>query len=110
MVESLQKFEISAKDFDIWCREKRPHTLIDVRNIEELEFFSFEQAQHIPLDSLYDMVENLPGKEEPIVLVCARGRRSLKACFFLKHQGFEKLYSLSGGVAHWQVFQKERNN
>ena len=40
-------------------------------------------------------------KDKPIIVCCASGMRSSKACGELKKQGFEKLYSLSGGVDAW---------
>ncbi|MCP4922406.1 MAG: rhodanese-like domain-containing protein [bacterium] len=110
MPKPLNDFELFVEDFGGWRQGNNPYALIDVRDAEEVEKFSFEKAQHIPLERLYDMEENLPRKEEIIVLVCAYGQRSLKACFFLRHQGFNNIYSLSGGVTRWQKFQQERNS
>jgi rhodanese-related sulfurtransferase len=110
MVESLKDFELSVEELHSWRQESRSHALVDVRNVEELGSFSFKEAHNIPLDRLYEMKEKLPSKDEPIVLICAHGRRSLKACFFLRHQGFKKVYSLSGGVAQWQELKQGRNN
>lgn len=110
MVRVLRDFELSVERFDVWRQESRPYTLIDVRNVEERKQFSFDGGINLPLDRLYDMKDNLPRKSDLIVLVCSFGQRSLKACFFLRHQGFNNIYSLSGGVAQWQRYQQERNN
>ena len=40
-------------------------------------------------------------KDKPIIICCATGMRSNKACSELKKHGFEKLHNLAGGVDAW---------
>ena len=41
-------------------------------------------------------------KSQPVVLVCRTGQASGGAAKRLKKAGFEKVYSLEGGIAAWQ--------
>ena len=41
-------------------------------------------------------------KAQPVVLVCRNGQASGGAAKRLKKAGFEKVYSLEGGIAAWQ--------
>jgi rhodanese-related sulfurtransferase len=40
-------------------------------------------------------------KEKPIIVVCATGNRSTSACGQLKKGGFDKVFSLGGGISAW---------
>ncbi|HMW77307.1 MAG TPA: rhodanese-like domain-containing protein, partial [Rhodocyclaceae bacterium] len=41
-------------------------------------------------------------KDRPLILCCASGIRSGKACEQLKKAGFTRLYSLDGGFDAWR--------
>ena len=76
--------------------------ILDVREADEYASGHLPEAKNIPTSKLADRVSELEKfKDKPIIVCCASGMRSSKACGELKKQGFEKLYSLSGGVDAW---------
>jgi rhodanese-related sulfurtransferase len=76
--------------------------ILDVREAGEYAAGHLPEAKNIPTGKLVERVAELEKfKDKPIIVCCASGIRSNKACDELKKLGFEKLYSLSGGVDAW---------
>jgi rhodanese-related sulfurtransferase len=76
--------------------------VVDVREVDEFASGHLPEAKNIPVSKLADRVAELEKyKDKPIILCCASGMRSGKAGNELKKQGFNKLYSLAGGVDAW---------
>ena len=76
--------------------------IIDVREAAEFAGGHLPDAKNIPVGALADRTGELEKfKDKPIILCCATGMRSNKACGELKKQGFAKLYNLAGGVDAW---------
>jgi rhodanese-related sulfurtransferase len=76
--------------------------ILDVREADEFAAGHLPEAKNIPASKLAERgseIEKLKGS--PIIVCCATGMRSNKACAELKKQGFEKIYNLSGGVDAW---------
>jgi len=76
--------------------------ILDVREADEFVAGHLPEAKNIPVSKLAERgseIETLKGA--PIIVCCATGMRSNKACAELKKQGFEKIYNLSGGVDAW---------
>jgi rhodanese-related sulfurtransferase len=75
---------------------------VDVRQAAELaDTGKIPGALHIPTQDLPRRVEELDRGRE-IIVYCAAGMRSLDAAMFLREKGFEKAFSLGGGLPHWQ--------
>lgn len=76
--------------------------VLDVRSGEEFAGGHLPDARHIPLDKLGERIAEIADwKDKPLIVCCASGMRSSKACGQLKKAGFEKLYNLAGGVDAW---------
>lgn len=76
--------------------------ILDVREAAEYAAGHLPEAKNIPGSALAGRIGELDKfKDKPIIVCCASGMRSNKACGELKKQGFEKLYNLSGGVDAW---------
>ena len=76
--------------------------IVDVREADEYASGHLPDAKHIPLGKLAERLGELEKfKDKPIIVCCASGMRSNKACAELKKQGFDKLYNLAGGVDAW---------
>lgn len=76
--------------------------IVDVREVDEFAGGHLPEAKNIPVSKLADRAAELEKfKDKPIILCCASGMRSGKASNELKKQGFNKLYSLAGGVDAW---------
>lgn len=82
-------------------REKA--VVIDVCEPEEFVLGHVNGAKNIPLGQLE---ERLPAvvknKAVPLVLVCAKGSRALRAEATAKKLGYEKAQALAGGLHAWR--------
>ena len=76
--------------------------ILDIREADEYAAGHLPKAKNIPTSKLADRIGELEKfKDKPIIVCCASGMRSNKACGELKKHGFEKLYNLSGGIDAW---------
>ncbi|TMQ69012.1 MAG: rhodanese-like domain-containing protein, partial [Candidatus Eisenbacteria bacterium] len=77
--------------------------LIDVRTPGEFVAGHLPEAVNVPIQALQaGPVQGLPAdKNQPIVTICATGRRSLVAVDLLKKQGYTNVSSSRGGMRDW---------
>ena len=91
-----------------------PETIIiDMRNHYESEVGHFKGAWCPDVDTFREqlplVVEELKDKKDkPVVMYCTGGIRCEKASAFLKHQGFEDVYHLEGGIIKYSRDAKEQ--
>ncbi len=72
-------------------------SLVDVRDAEEIRTDPLgASAVHIPTSRLMDRIADLAG--QPVLLICASGRRSDHAARLLREKGLSTVHSLAGGV------------
>lgn len=77
--------------------------VLDVRNDEEYKAGHILNSMQIPLGKLNERIGDLEKyKDQPIVLVCRSGNRSVAACSMLGKSGFSQVYNLAGGIIAWQ--------
>jgi len=80
--------------------DKKQVCLIDVRELWEYKLKNIEEAHHIPLSEL--SIDKLPTRSLPIVIHCAAGVRSAKACeMLLSKDPSLDVYNLEGGIQSW---------
>jgi rhodanese-related sulfurtransferase len=76
--------------------------VLDVREAGEFIEGHLPDARNIPTAKLSERIGELEKfKDKAIVVCCASGMRSNKACAELKKQGFTKISNLAGGVDAW---------
>ncbi len=76
--------------------------ILDVREAAEFAKGHLPEARNIPLDKLSDRIGELEKfKDRALLVCCAAGIRSVKACAQLKKNGFTRMHSLAGGVDAW---------
>lgn len=76
--------------------------ILDVRETGEWNSGHITGARHITLGQLDKRMSEIEKfKDRPIIIVCASGNRSSSACGQLKKGGFEKVFSLAGGISAW---------
>lgn len=76
--------------------------VLDVREPAEFAAGHIPEALNIPVAQLGERLGELEKyREKPLIVCCAAGMRSNKACAELKKQGFAHLNNLSGGVDAW---------
>ena len=74
--------------------------LIDVREPEEYKQGHIPGARLIPLSDILDRLKELdPSK--PALAYCRMGNRSRSAAALMMTQGFNKVYSIAGGITAW---------
>jgi len=92
LIAEIPPDEVAAR-----LRNKERLTIVDVRELEEVELGMIDQALHIPLFELPERLHELDAEAE-IVFVCRSGRRSLVACKVLSMQGFRNVKNMTGGM------------
>jgi rhodanese-related sulfurtransferase len=76
--------------------------IIDIREVGEFAAGHLPEAKNIPAGKLIDRINELEKfKDKPLLLCCAAGMRTNKACAELKKHGFTKVHALAGGVDAW---------
>jgi hydroxyacylglutathione hydrolase len=75
---------------------------LDVREPEEFRHGHVPGAVNLPQADLASRLEELP-RQQPILVLCQGGFRSLRAAQFLKQAGFEQVASVRGGTAAWEA-------
>jgi len=95
--------KISARELKTWLDEKRPVTLLDVRNDYEVRLGTFQHALNPKIDNFRDFpaaVRNMDPrlKTRPVVMFCTGGIRCEKAGPFMQKEGFQKILQLDGGI------------
>jgi len=77
--------------------------VLDVREPSETAGGKIGKAVQIPMSALSKRIGELEKhKGKTVIIYCKTGARSSAACKQLSKQGFEKVYSLSGGMLAWQ--------
>ena len=91
----------SAEAINLINRESA--VVVDVCEPKEYEQGHVPNSINIPLGSLASRVNELDKyKDKPVVVACRSGNRSMRGAIALRKNGFESVYSLSGGILAWQ--------
>ncbi len=76
--------------------------LLDCRTEGEWEIARIENARLIPLQEISLRMEELEDwRQEPIVVYCHKGARSMVITRLLRHVGFDDVRSMAGGIDRW---------
>ncbi|HZS10246.1 MAG TPA: rhodanese-like domain-containing protein [Blastocatellia bacterium] len=92
---------ISVTELKSAIHAGRKFRLIDVREPGEYDIARIDGAELKPLGQIATWAQQLPDKDEEIILHCHHGMRSAQACEFLSRQGFTNVKNLSGGIDAW---------
>ncbi len=74
--------------------------LVDVRDPWEFDLCRIAGSENIPMGELMSRLDTL-GKEDPIVVICHHGMRSLQVAAYLDSLGYSNIMNLEGGVDAW---------
>lgn len=77
--------------------------LIDVREPHEHRVAHLAGAELRPLGQIQTWAQELPDKDEQIVLHCHHGMRSERAAAFLARLGFTNVSNMIGGIDEWSI-------
>ena len=76
------------------------HTLLDVREADEIAICAIEGSRSIPMQQVPQKLDALP-RGEPLIVLCHHGQRSAMVADFLRSSGFPNACNLAGGINAW---------
>ncbi|HET7372826.1 MAG TPA: rhodanese-like domain-containing protein [Gemmatimonadaceae bacterium] len=84
-------------------RQRRgdPITLLDVRDLHEVNAAKIPGTLHISRGNLETKVEAQIPRDAHVIIYCASGNRSVFAADLLQTMGYEDVASMSGGIRGW---------
>lgn len=76
--------------------------LVDVREKDEVATLAYDVPNSIviPLSEFEDRFNEIP-KDQPVVMACKGGGRSLRAAGFLANHGYDKVVNMQHGIIRW---------
>lgn len=102
MSEPTTKVEITPQELKAKRDQGESLIVLDIREPHELKISVLPDILHIPMAELTDRIEELEAKRDnEIVVVCRAGNRSSVIAEFLRENGFERVYNLTGGMNLW---------
>ncbi|MBI2173701.1 MAG: rhodanese-like domain-containing protein [Candidatus Omnitrophica bacterium] len=100
---SEQASYVSSAEVQEWFAQGKSVHFLDVREKDEFEAGHIAGAINIPYDQVRELIPQL-SKNDPIVVYCIHSaHRAPEAAKTLKHEGFENVYVLEGGIVGWQA-------
>ncbi len=75
--------------------------LLDVREPWEFTAASIAGSTLIPMGEITSRAHTELDPDQPIVVLCHHGARSLSVTMWLRQQGFDHAQSLAGGIDQW---------
>ncbi|MEP9411927.1 MAG: rhodanese-like domain-containing protein [Candidatus Brocadia sp.] len=93
---------ISARQARELIDSNRDVFILDVRTKEEYDEAHIKGANLIPIQDLEANLNKIP-KDKKVIVHCARGKRSARACDILKDKGLKELYNVEGGINQWKA-------
>ncbi len=91
---------MSVADLSALRQAGTAHAVLDVREPWETALCLIPDSLTIPLGSLPTQLDRVPS-EQPLVVVCHHGGRSMQAVMWLRAQGYQNAINLRGGVDAW---------
>jgi rhodanese-related sulfurtransferase len=96
--------EIPAEVFALQREGPNAPLLLDVREPWEAAFASLPGSVLMPMGDVPSRAHQELDPDQPIVVLCHHGARSLSVTMWLRDQGFDHVQSLAGGIDRWSRF------
>ena len=93
--------EITPEAYSKLRHQPTSPLLLDVREPWEFETAAIAGATNIPMGDIPSRAHAELDPDQPIVVLCHHGARSLSVTMWLREQGFDHAQSLSGGIDRW---------
>lgn len=114
---SFNKFEGLSPMLAVAKMNNADTIIVDVRDPHEYITGHIENSRNLPLNKFTETVNSLgQHKNQPIIVVCKTGTRSVTACKTLVKENFEHVFNITGGIQSWeddklpiQITSKEKN-
>ena len=92
----------SADWLDEQWKAGEPVVLLDLRSPSLFDEGHIEGALQVSINSLPGALEKLvPGRDSTVVIHCNGSIQSAMAVMYLRTEGYENSYNLSGGYSSW---------
>jgi rhodanese-related sulfurtransferase len=101
MLNQGMDYEINPEEVKARLDHAQAFTLLDVREVWEFEVASISASKLMPMGDVPGRAHQELDPDQPIVVVCHHGVRSLSVTHWLRQQGFEKAQSMRGGIDAW---------
>jgi rhodanese-related sulfurtransferase len=77
--------------------------VLDVREPEEFALAHLENSVLMPMQSIPPQLQRIEqmADEDTLLVLCHHGVRSLQVVAWLRGQGIENCYSITGGIDRW---------
>jgi rhodanese-related sulfurtransferase len=99
--------EVTPRQTRAVLASDRPALLLDCRRPEEWQFNRIAGATHVPMNEIERRLDELEGedgqRDQPIIVYCHHGRRSMNVTLQLRAHGFTNVRSMAGGIDLWSV-------
>ena len=92
--------EITVQELNDRFNNSKVFTVLDVREIHEVQIAKIEGTVHIPMKEVHNRINELNFNEE-IIVHCKTGKRSAKICKILVENNFKDVKNLKGGITAW---------
>ena len=94
-------YEITPEEVKAKLDAGEAFTLLDVREPWEFQTARIDAAKLLPMGEVPSRAHQELDPDEPVVVVCHHGVRSMSVTAWLRQQGFEKAQSMRGGIDAW---------
>jgi rhodanese-related sulfurtransferase len=81
--------------------QPNPPLLLDVREPLEFQLAALPDSLLMPMGEITSRAHTELDPDQPIVVLCHHGQRSLSVTLWLRNQGFDHAQSLAGGIDLW---------
>lgn len=95
--------EISVDTLAQLLKQPNPPLVLDVREPWEANTASIPGTTLMPMGDVPSRAHQELDPDQPVVVLCHHGARSLNVAMWLRQQGFEQAQSLAGGIDHWST-------
>lgn len=93
--------EVTPEEVRDMQARNEPVVYLDVREPNEWNLGRLPHAVHLPRGNLEGKVEGIIGRDQKVVVYCARGNRSALAALTMKQMGYENVSSMARGIQGW---------
>jgi len=93
--------EITPAEAATLLASPNPPILVDVREQWEFNTAHIENSLLMPMGDVPSRAHQELDEDEPILVLCHHGARSLNVTMWLRQQGFAQAQSIAGGIESW---------
>ena len=110
-IDAVTAWRLIYGGYSAGRRRSAPCRILDVRDPAEYAAGHLPGAINIPMYQVGRKVPNqMPGRQQPLLVYCGSGARSLPAVQVLAVIGYQNLYNLYKGLEDWPYpLVKEEN-